>query len=87
MGIKGPDLWFEGPDLGSERPGLRLGGIYNKSSKDRTWSAVPNALLNNPVKKWSESRAAAQKGRCPVEHRGKLRDVRPTVCLEGALNG
>ena len=31
----------------------------NQSSKDRTWSAVPDALLSDPVKKWSESRAAA----------------------------
>ena len=30
--------------------------------------------------------AAAPKGRCPVEHRGEFRDVRPTVYLEGALD-
>ena len=28
--------------------------------------------------------AAAPKGRCPVEHRGEFRDVRPFVCPEGA---
>ena len=27
---------------------------------------------SDPVKKWSESRAAAPKGRCPVEHRGEF---------------
>ena len=39
---------------------------------------------SDPVKKWSESSAAAPKGRCPVEHRGEFRDVRPFVCPEGA---
>ena len=39
---------------------------------------------SDPVEKWSESRAAAQKGRCPVEHKGKFRDVRPSVHPEGA---
>ena len=28
-----------------------------------------------PVKKLSESRAAAAKGRCPVEHRGEFPDI------------
>ena len=37
---------------------------------------------SDPVKKWSESRAAAPKGRCPVEHSGEFRDVRPSVCPE-----
>ena len=36
------------------------------------------------VKRLRESRAAAPKGQCPVEHRGEFRDVRPFVCLEGA---
>ena len=39
---------------------------------------------SDPVKRWSESRAAAPKGRCPVEHRGEFRDVRPFVWPEGA---
>ena len=30
---------------------------------------------SDPVKKWSESRAAAPRGRCPVEHRGEFPDV------------
>ena len=30
---------------------------------------------SDPVKKWSEGRAAAPKGRCPVEHRGEFPDV------------
>ena len=34
---------------------------------------------SDPVKKWSESRAAAPKGRCPVEHRGEFPYVRPSV--------
>ena len=34
---------------------------------------------SDPVMKWSESRAAAPKGRCPVEHRGEFPDVRPSV--------
>ena len=42
---------------------------------------------SDPVKKWSESRAAASKGRCPVEHRGEFRDVRLSVYPEGALDG
>ena len=42
MGIKGPDLWFEGPDLGSERPGLRLGGIQLKPD-------LTDPLQLNPV--------------------------------------
>ena len=41
---------------------------------------------SDPVKKWGESRAAAPKGRCPVEHRGEFRDVRPSV-LRGLLDG
>ena len=49
----------------------------SKSSKDRTWSAVPDALLSYPVKKWSESRAAALKSRCPLEHRC------PVVAISG----
>ena len=42
--------------------------ISNMSSKDRTWSAVPEALLDciDRVKNRSESRAAALKGWCPV---------------------
>ena len=39
---------------------------------------------SDPVKRWSESRAAAPKGRCPVEHRGEFRDIRPYVGPEGA---
>ena len=31
--------------------------------------------------------AAAPKGRCPVEHRGEFRDIRPTVYPKGALDG
>ena len=30
------------------------------------------------VKYWGESRAAAPKGRCPVEHRGEFPYVRPS---------
>ena len=30
---------------------------------------------SDPVKKWSESRAAASKGQYPVEHRGEFSDV------------
>ena len=30
-----------------------------------------------PVKRWSESRAAAPKGQCPVEHRGERAFLRP----------
>ena len=37
---------------------------------------------SDPVKKWSESRAAAPKGRCPVEHRGEF----PYV-LRGHISG
>ena len=37
---------------------------------------------SDPVKKWSESRAAAPKGRCPVEHRGEFPDV-----LRGHISG
>ena len=51
----------------------------NKSSKDRRWSAVPDALLG--VKKWSESRAAAPKGRCPVGHRGEFPHLSPSIHL------
>ena len=39
------------------------------------------------VKKGSESRAVVLKGQCPVEHMGEFRDVRPSVCPEGALDG
>ena len=42
MGIEGPDLWFEGPDLGSKRPGLRLGGIQLKPD-------LTDPLQLNPV--------------------------------------
>ena len=34
---------------------------------------------SDSLMKWSESRAAAPKGRCPVEHRGEFRDIRPSV--------
>ena len=34
---------------------------------------------SDPEKKWSESRAAAPKDRCPVEHRGEFQDVRPSI--------
>ena len=37
---------------------------------------------SDPVKKWSESRAAAPKGRCPVEHRGEFPDI-----LKGKISG
>ena len=37
---------------------------------------------SDPVKKWNESRAAAPKGRCPVEHRGEF----PYV-LRGHISG
>ena len=37
---------------------------------------------SDPVKKWSESRAAAPKGRCPVGHRGEFPDV-----LKGSISG
>ena len=37
---------------------------------------------SDPVKRWSESRAAAPKGRCPVEHRGEFPDV-----LRGCISG
>ena len=37
---------------------------------------------SDPVKRWSESRAAAPKGRCPVEHRGEFPDV-----LRGHISG
>ena len=37
---------------------------------------------SDPVKKLCESRAAAQKGRCPVEHRGEF----PYV-LRGHISG
>ena len=47
----------------------------NWSSKDHTWSAVPDALLGVISDQWSESRAAAPKGRCPVGHRGEFPDV------------
>ena len=30
---------------------------------------------SDPVMKWSESRAAAPKGRCPVGHMGEFPDV------------
>ena len=30
---------------------------------------------SDQLKKWSESRAAAPKGRCPVGHRGEFPDV------------
>ena len=40
---------------------------------------------SGPVQRWSESRAAAPKGRCPVEHRGEFRDVRPSV-LRGHIS-
>ena len=39
---------------------------------------------SDPVKKWSESRAAAPKGRCPVEHRGNFNF--PDV-LRGHISG
>ena len=31
--------------------------------------------LSDQLKKWSESRAAAKKGQCPIEHRGEFPDV------------
>ena len=37
---------------------------------------------SNQLKKWSESRAAAPKGRCPVGHRGEFPDV-----LKGSISG
>ena len=37
---------------------------------------------SDSVMKWSESRAAAPKGRCPVEHRGEFPDV-----LRGHISG
>ena len=37
---------------------------------------------NDQLKQWSESRAAAAKGRCPVGHRGEFPDV-----LEGSISG
>ena len=33
---------------------------------------------SDQLKKWSGSRAAAPKGRCPVGHRGEFPDVRPS---------
>ena len=36
---------------------------------------------SDQLKKWSESRAAAPKGRCPVGHRGEFPDVPPSVRL------
>ena len=36
---------------------------------------------SGPVKRWSESRAAAPKGRCPVEHRGEF----PYIQREGLI--
>ena len=36
---------------------------------------------SDPVKRWSESRAAAPKGRCPVEHKGEFPDVLACICL------
>ena len=49
--------------------GDAAGDIHIYSSTDRIWLAVIDAL---PVKKWSESRAAAPKGRYPVEYRGNF---------------
>ena len=31
--------------------------------------------MSDQLKKWSESRAAAKKGQCPIEHRGEFPDV------------
>ena len=36
---------------------------------------------SDPVKKWSESRAAAPKGQCPVEHRGNFHTSRGGIFL------
>ena len=41
-----------------------------------TWSHMVSSTQcpakSDPVKKWSESRAAALKGQCPVDHKGEF---------------
>ena len=48
-------------------------------------SGIRCPAQSDPMKKWSESRAAASKSRCPVGRRGEFPDVhlpiRSSVCL------
>ena len=42
---------------------------------------------SDPVKRWSESRAAAPEGQCPVEHKGDFKtSIRPSI-LPSVLRG
>ena len=66
-------LWTDRPtERWTNGQSLYMSLSPNKSSKKRTWSAVPDALLRVISWRSSESRAAAPKGRCPVGHRGEL---------------
>ena len=59
-----------------------------KGRKVTSHPRITHALLpccpagSDSVMKWSESRAAAPKGRCPVEHREEFPDV-----LRGHISG
>merc|ERR1711911_250311 len=79
QGLKGQISGLRGQISGLREPGGTDGrndGRTNKSPPVFYRTSSPSGPL---PKKWSESRAAAPKGRCPVEHRGKFRDVRPSV--------
>ena len=52
----------------SKQPKLVIQGLHMVS--DTRCPAGSDSVM-----KWSESRAAAPKGRCPVEHRGEFPDV------------
>ena len=57
--------------------GYEKGGEKGETSHPRIahGQRFPIPCLELQVKKWSESRAAAPKGRCPVGHRGEFPDV------------
>ena len=56
--------------------GMNCEGDQNKCCLARQGKITTRCpAWSDQVKKWSESRAAAPKGRCPVGHRGEFPDV------------